>query len=47
MSSLSALLKQGPVITMGHKTHALVIRTFMAAMMLAVVALVVWAYVSS
>ena len=44
MSKFSEAVKHGPVVTLSHKTHALLIRTFMAVMMLAVVALAVWAY---
>ena len=47
MGKLSVLLKQGPVLTMGEKTHEILIRTFIAVMMLAVVALAVWAYLTS
>ena len=47
MSKLSEVLKQGPVVTMSHRTHALLIQTFMAVMMLAVVALAIWAYSAS
>jgi hypothetical protein len=47
MGKMSEVLKHGPAVTMSHKTHALLMRAFMAVMMLAVVALAVWAYLVS
>lgn len=44
---LSELLKQGPDLSMGKKTHEIVIRAFIGGMMLAVVALVILAYQAS
>ena len=44
---LSVWLKQGPDLSMGKKTHEVMIRAFIAVMMLAVVVLVVLAYQAS
>ena len=47
MSGLSTWLKQGPDLRMGKKTHEVVIRAFIAVMIVAVFALAVLAYVAS